>query len=389
MDPLALSTLSAPKVGVIVTVLKDLERKHSKMRNFYATIMAGGSGTRLWPLSRQHRPKQALQLVGGRTMLQHAVDRLEGLLPGERILVVTAREYVEALAVQVPNVPLENFIVEPVARGTAGAIGLAALHLQRRDPEAIMAVLTADHYIEAVETFRQALVAACEVAAQGHIVTLGIQPGYPATGFGYIRRDRPMGQVNGFEVYSVQAFVEKPDAARAREFVASGLYSWNSGMFIWQVSRVLAEFERQMPAFHAQLQTVAAALGSEQGDQILAEVWPHVQKQTIDYGVMEKAQDVMVIPVDIGWTDIGDWEAVYSLSASAPGANVVIGAQHIQLGTDACLIRGDRKLIATIGLKDTIIVDTDDVLLICARPRAQDVRLLVEQLQKDGKTDYL
>ena len=371
------------------SVCADLERKHSKMRNFYATIMAGGSGTRLWPLSRQHRPKQALQLVGERTMLQYAVDRLEGLLPGDHILVVTAREYVDVLAVQVPNIPIENFIVEPMARGTAGAIGLAALHLQHRDPDAIMAVLTADHYIEAVETFCQALLAAREVAAQGHIVTLGIQPAYPATGFGYIRRDRPMGQVNGFEVYSVQAFVEKPDAARAREFVASGLYSWNSGMFIWQVGRVLAEFERQMPAFYAQLQTVAAALGSEQGEQVLAEVWPHVQKQTIDYGVMEKAQDVMVIPVDIGWSDIGDWEAVYNLSAAELGANVVIGADHVQLGTDACLIRGDKKLIATIGLKDTIIVDTEDAILICARQRAQDVRRLVEQLEKDGKSHYL
>jgi len=322
-------------------------------------------------------------------MLQHAIDRLEGLLPGDRIMVVTARDYVDVLAAQAPHIPGENFIVEPLARGTAAAIGLAAVHLQRRDPQAIMAVLTADHYIRAVETFRQALVAACEVAAQGHIVTMGIQPDYPATGFGYIRRDRQVGRVNGFEVYSVQAFVEKPDAARAREFVASGLYSWNSGMFIWQVSRVLAEFERQMPAFYAQLQTVAAALGSEQAEQTLAEVWPRVEKQTIDYGVMEKAQDVMVIPVDIGWSDIGDWEAVYNLSAAEPGANVVIGADHVQLGTDACLIRGDRKLIATIGLKDTIIVDTDDVLLICARQRAQDVRLLVEKLQKDGKSDYL
>ena len=234
-----------------------------------------------------------------------------------------------------------------------------------------------------------ALLAANEVARQGHIVTLGIQPGYPATGFGYIRRRERVAEASGFDVYKVDAFVEKPDVERATEFVASGLYSWNSGMFIWQVGRLMAEFAEQMPAFHSQLQTIASALGTAGYAEAVAEIWPSVRKETIDYGIMEHADNVMVIPVDLGWVDIGGWEAVYELHASDEGANVVVGTDHIGVDTSASLIRGGNKLIATIGLRDTIIIDTEDAILICARDRAQDVKTIVEQLEADGKTEYL
>jgi mannose-1-phosphate guanylyltransferase len=357
--------------------------------DFYAVIMAGGSGTRLWPLSRQNRPKQAIELIGDRTMFQYAVDRLDTLLPPERVLVVTASDHVEALAAQVPGLPRENFVVEPMGRGTAGAIGLAALHLQRRDPQAVMAVLTADHYIRDVDKFRRVLAAAARLARAGHIVTLGIQPSFPATGFGYIRRSQLVQQVDGFDVYKVEAFVEKPDAARAAEFLAAGLYSWNSGMFVWQIGRIMAEFARQMPEFYAQLETVGAALGTPRQADVLAEVWPNVRKETIDYGIMEGAADVVVIPVDIGWADIGDWSAVYHLHEADAAGNVVVGAEHIGVGTGASFIRGGRRLIATIGLQDVIIIDTEDALLICACDRAQDVKLVVERLQKEGRLEHL
>ena len=359
------------------------------MSDFYALIMAGGSGTRLWPLSRQNQPKQAIELIDNRTMFQHAVDRLDTLLPPERVLVVTAREHVEALAAQVPAVPYGNFIVEPMARGTAGAIGLAALHLQRRDPQTVMAVLTADHYIRDVDKFRRVLSAAVKVACEGHIVTLGIEPGFPSTGFGYIRRRGQVRGIDGFDIYAVDAFVEKPDAARAVEFLASGLYSWNSGMFIWQISRIMAEFARQMPELHAQLQAIGAALDTPNQAEALATVWPQVRKETIDYGIMEGADDVVVMPVDIGWADIGDWAAVYQLHCPDEAGNVVVGANHVGVETRASFIHSKQKLIATIGLKDVIVIDTDDVILICARDRAQDVKLLVEQLKKDGRVEYL
>jgi mannose-1-phosphate guanylyltransferase len=351
--------------------------------------MAGGSGTRLWPLSRQGRPKQAIELIDKRTMFQHAVDRLETLLPPEQVLVVTAREHAEVLAAQVPHVPKENFIIEPLARGTAGAIGLAAVYLHQRVKDAVLAVLTADHYIRDVDRFRRALSAAAQVAREGAIVTLGIKPSFPSTGFGYISRRERVGQVDGLDVYAVDRFVEKPDAARATEFLKSGLYSWNSGMFIWRLSRIMAEFAGQMPAFYVQLQTVAEALGTPREAQVLAEVWPQVRKETIDYGVMEGAQDVVILPVDIGWTDIGDWAAIYALHEGDEAGNVVVGAEHVGVGTSDSFIRGGKKLIATIGLEDVIIIDTDDVLLVCPRNRAQDVKMIVEQLQKDGRAEYL
>ncbi len=358
------------------------------MSDLYAVIVAGGSGTRLWPLSRQQMPKQALQLIGDRTMLQHAVDRLMPLLPAERVLIVTAAEYVPTLSDQVPEIPPDNFIVEPVARGTAGAIGLAALYLHQRDPDAVMAVLTADHYIRAEDVFRSALAASCRVASQGHLVTLGIRPTYPATGFGYIRRGGCVTMMDGFDVYAVDAFVEKPDSQRAGEFVASEIYSWNSGMFIWQVRRIMQEFAQHMPDLHAQLQIVGGAFGTPDGDRVLAAVWPQIRKETIDYGIMEKAADVVVIPVDIGWADIGDWQALYDLQSTCQDDNIIDG-NHIGVDTIGCLVKGGGKLIATIGLRDTIIIDTNDAILICARECAQDVKAVVEVLQTHGMTEYL
>ena len=358
------------------------------MSELYAVIMAGGSGTRLWPLSRQHFPKQALQLVGDRTMLQLAVDRLAGLLPIERVLVVTASNYVATLAAQLPGIPPGNFVVEPLARGTAGAIGLAALHLHKCDPDAVMVVLTADHYIRRVDVFRRALEAAHYVAGQGHIVTLGICPSFPATGFGYVRRGERLKTVDGFHAYRVDAFVEKPDAGRAAQFVASDLYSWNSGMFVWQVQRIMDEFARHMPDFYAQIQSISGALATPDYDRTLTEVWSGVRQETIDYGIMEKASDVVVMPVDIGWTDIGDWEALYGLQSAGAGDNVVLG-NHVGVETSGCLIRGGKKMIVTIGLQDAIIIDTDDAILICARNRAQHVKAMVERLQANGKAEFL
>jgi mannose-1-phosphate guanylyltransferase len=359
------------------------------MSDFYAVIMAGGSGTRLWPLSRQHRPKQAIELIDSRSMFQHAVDRLTGLLPSEQILVVTAHEHAEALAAQVPDLPFENFIIEPMARGTAGAIGLAAVHLRRRAPNAVMAVLTADHYIRDVDRFRRVLVAAVQVAVEGRVVTLGIEPSFPATGFGYIHRREQLAQVDGFDVCAVAYFVEKPDLARAIHFLDTGLYSWNSGMFIWSLDRIMAEFARQMPALYDKLREVEAALGTPHQEETLAEIWPQVRKESIDYGIMEGAEDVVVIPVDIGWTDIGDWSAICELHGTDRLGNVVLGDNHVGVDTESSFIQAGRRLIATIGLNDLIIIDTDDALLICARDRAQDVKLVVEKLEEQGRAEYL
>jgi mannose-1-phosphate guanylyltransferase len=355
---------------------------------YYAVIMAGGSGTRLWPLSREKYPKQALKLIGDRTMFQHAVDRLLPMFSPEQIHVVTCAEHVDILAEQSPTIPRGNFILEPEGRGTAAAIGLAALVLREKDPEAIMAVLTADHYITDTNKFRIALRASEQVAQLGHLVTLGIQPTGPATGFGYIQQGDWLQEAAGQAVFAVARFVEKPEIDQARQMVASGQYSWNSGMFIWKVARIMQEFECQMPEFYTQLGLIEAAKSEINYDEHLKRIWQEVRKTTIDYGIMEGARDVAVIPVSMGWADIGSWSSLFELLNADEHGNIQVG-EVISLGSQGNLVFGGKRLIAAIGLEDLIIVDTADALLICKRGCEQDVKAIVSQLKENKRTELI
>lgn len=359
------------------------------MTNAYALIMAGGAGTRLWPLSREDRPKPLIKLVDReRSMFQIAVERLDPLFPPERVLVVANATLTPQLQAQAPAIPPENFIVEPSGRNTAPAIGLAAVHALHRDPDAVLAVLTADHYIQDEARFREVLGAAVEVAAGGGIVTLGIEPDHPATGFGYIERGALAQTVNGVDVYTLAQFREKPDEATAERYVASGRYSWNSGMFIWQAARVMAEFEQHTPEIYTSLMQIASAVGEARYNEVLREVWPDIRKISIDYAVMEHVEaGVFVIPVEMGWSDIGSFDALYDIlsggdeSVAQPGSTILVD-------TDRALIMSD-KLVATIGLEDVVIIETDDALLVCRRDRAQDVKQIVERLKKENRNRYL
>jgi len=355
---------------------------------FHALIMAGGFGTRLWPLSRRDRPKQSLKLVGERTMFEHAVDRIAPIFQPEQILVVTGTEHVASLRAQAPELPPENFIVEPEGRGTAPAIGLGAIHLRRQDPEAIMVVLTADHFIADAERFRRVLTAAAQVAADDHLVTLGISPSFPSTGYGYIKQGQSLGIVEDFPIFEVERFTEKPSMETAFHMVESGEYSWNSGMFIWQVDRIIEEFQRQMPEFYVQLAEVEATLGTPGYEAALNRVWPQVTKQTIDYGVMEGADDVAVIPVDIGWSDIGSWTSLLELLPTDQNGNTVVGS-HVGIDTHDTLVFGGKRLVVTIGLEGMVIVDTEDALLVCPSEREQEVRAIVRQLERENQEEYL
>jgi mannose-1-phosphate guanylyltransferase len=358
------------------------------MSSYYALIMAGGGGTRLWPLSRQARPKQTLTLVGERTMFEHAVDRIASLFQPEDIFVVTGEEHLESLLLQAPELPRANFLLEPVGQGTAPAIGLGAVHLRRRDPQAVMVVLTADHFIRDVERFRRVLTAAAQVAEKGHLVTLGITPSFPSTGFGYIQQGEQLYEVDGFAVFRALRFTEKPSPETAFQMVESGLYTWNSGMFIWRVDRIMEEFARQMPDLYDVLMQIDAVLGTPAYEPTLRRLWPELSPQSIDYGVMEGARDVVVIPVDIGWSDVGNWSSMREILPADADGNVVVG-EHVGLDTRNTIVFGGRRLIATIGLEDMIIVDTDDALLICPVDREQDVREMVRQLREMGRKDVL
>lgn len=354
--------------------------------HYHAVIMAGGGGTRLWPLSRQHKPKQSLPLLGERTMFQISVQRLAPLFPPERIWVVTAEHYAKDLQAQCPEVPAANYVLEPAPRGTAPAIGLAALALQQRDPEAVMACLTADHHIGNEAGFRAVLAAAGLVAEQGRLVTLGIAPTFAATGFGYIQRGADLGQFGGLAAYEVVRFKEKPAPAEAETLWQDGHHSWNSGMFIWRAAQYLAEVQRQLPALHGALQLIATNPAN------LAEVWATVPNVTVDYGIMEHANQVVVIPAQgLAWNDIGSWDALFDVLPADKAGNVVVGAPLLEVQTHNTLVHAaqGRSLVVTLGVNDLIVVDTGDVLFICSRAEAQNVRQVVAALKEQGREAYL
>jgi len=354
----------------------------------YALVMAGGVGSRLWPRSRKQTPKQLLNLTSERTMFQEAVARLAPLFEAEHIFVVASASYVPAMREQVPELLPQNYIVEPSGHGTAPCIGLAALYLRRLDPDVIMAVLTADHFIERGDAFREALEAAGRLAWQSRLVTLGIKPTFPSTGYGYILRDEKLADLGSLEAYKVKRFTEKPDLPTARKFLATGRYYWNSGMFVWRVGDVMAEFRRQMPELYQQLIEIEAAIDTPEEEKVLERVWSEVENQTIDYGIMEGARNVAVIPVDFGWSDVGGWATLLDILPGDGDGNVVTG-RHLGIDTKRTLVYSPRRLVATLGLEDMIVVDTGDALLVCPKDRAQDVKRIVDELKARGEDAYL
>ena len=358
--------------------------------HLYPVILAGGVGSRLWPRSRKSMPKQFLDLTGNeRSMLQEAFDRMAPLVPVDHVFVITNAEYVTTVREQLPEIPRQNVVGEPAARGSAAAIGLAAIHLQRRDPDAIMAVLTADHLIRKPDVLRQALAAAAELAQQGELITLGIRPTYPETGYGYIEMGDELGAYNGLVAHRVKRFREKPDRATAEAFLAAGNFVWNSGMFVWRIDAIMTEFERQMPALFAALQGLASALGAASEHAAFERYWmPLEGNVTIDYGVMEGARSVATFPVDLGWDDIGSWAALLEVLPKDKDGNVV-HARHLHHDSSNVLVFSRDRLIATIGLKDMIVVDAGDAILVMPASRAQDVKKLIEELRANGLEQYL
>ena len=356
-------------------------------RHYYAVIMAGGGGTRLWPLSRQSRPKQMLPLLGTQSLFQEAVHRLDGIFPLERIFVVTTAQMAQEFQAQYPGIPAGNYLLEPSPRGTASVVGLAAVALSQHDPQAVLAVLTSDHYIGNIGRFQHLLRAALLAARQDFLVTLGITPTYPSIGFGYIQSGEKLGEFDELVAYRVWRFKEKPGLEQAQAMVQSGDFSWNSGMFVWRAETILSEYQRQIPALYHNLQTITQAWQTPQRDEVLQTVWPLIEFNTIDFGIMEGALNVAVIPAaDLEWNDVGTWESLYDILPRDENGNIIIAGSYgktLALDTHDTIIHAPdaKRLIVTIGLKDMVIVDTGDILLVCSKDQSQKVRQAVEYLK--------
>jgi mannose-1-phosphate guanylyltransferase len=349
-------------------------------------IMAGGQGTRFWPLSRESRPKQFLKIAGSGTMLQETAARLSPLLSQEDLYVVCGRQYVSLVRSQMPQLREDQLIVEPMPRNTAPCIGLTAVALRRRFGNAVLAVLPADHSIGRIDEFHEVLSAAAGLAELGWLVTFGIEPTFPATGYGYIQRAETLGEPGGKSAYRVQRFAEKPDLETARQFLQSGEYYWNSGMFVWTIESILEQFRVLMPDLHEILLEIDRSWGD---DDRLEKLFSEAPPTSIDYGIMEKATRVATIPCGLGWSDVGNWRAVEDLLCR-DSDGIAANTRYVQVASrDSLLHSSSGKLLALVGVEDLIVVETPDVVLVCHRDRAEDVKRIVEQLRKEGPREFL
>lgn len=356
------------------------------MMKTYGVILAGGGGTRFWPLSRQELPKQLLNLTGKDLMVNETIDRLEGNVNKDDIFIVTNTMQVELmLEATAGRVRTDHVLAEPAARNTAACIGYAAMEILQKYGDGIMCILPSDHYIKKVDVYKKVLADAVRVAeSTDALVTIGIQPTFPSTGYGYICH----GEEKEDCYFQVRRFVEKPNLGAAKEYLLSGEYLWNSGMFIWKASVIMQYFEKLLPDIYACLQTIGAALGTEREKKVIGEIYPGIPKISIDYGIMERADKVLVLEGDFGWSDVGSWDALEALYDKDEYGNITYGEQ-VHIDTHDCIIYAKDKLVTTIGLDSVIVVETEDAVLVCDKNRGQEVKKIVEALQDCNKKQYL
>ena len=354
-----------------------------------AVIMAGGAGTRLWPLSRANRPKQLLRLLGGRSLLRQSFERLTALLAPENVYVITGARYLPLVAEELPEVPGENLIGEPVGRDTANAVGLAAAILHRRDPDGVMGVFTADHVITPLDHFTEAVDLGFKTAEAnpGALITFGIKVRHAETAFGYVRRGERVSE----SVYQVEEFTEKPDAETARRYAASGDYYWNSGMFAWRTSAILEQLRIHLPASHRGLTEIAEVWDSPAGEARLEAIFATLEKISIDFAVMERARRVLVVPMDCYWADLGSWTQLEAVTEADGDGNVITAKRAISLGArgNTLVTEDEGHLIAAIGVHDVIIVHSPDATLVCRKDEAQSLKDLVARVKEEYGEEYL
>jgi len=358
----------------------------------FPVVMAGGSGTRFWPLSRKNRPKQFLALAGDEPLLAATISRLPPLARARQTYVVCGPAHAAAARRMLPKLPEQNFIVEPCARNTAPCVGLAALHVARRDPRGIMAMLPADHHISRPAAFRDALAAAAELAERGAIATIGIRPSRPETGYGYLKlgpRLVTRGKKGRVTAHKVERFVEKPDLVTAARYLADGGYLWNSGIFAFRADVILEEIRRAMPVLGEQLDAIEASIGTAGYKRTLSRVFPECPSISVDYGVMEKSTRIAVVPADFGWSDVGSFAALSDVRPTDHLGNVAEGDAVVLDSHGSIVLAKGGRPVAVVGIDDVIVVDAGDAVLVCRRDRAQDVRQAVEELSRRGRDEVL
>lgn len=352
-----------------------------------ALIMAGGRGERFWPRSRKSLPKQFLSLTDdGKTMIQLTVERISPLVDLEDIYIATNKDYKQLALDQLPGIPEENILCEPIGRNTAPCIGLGAVHMAKKYEDSVMLVLPSDHLIKFNKMYLSTVREASKLAEQNtNLVTIGITPDYPETGYGYIKFDSH--EVEG-RAFKVERFVEKPTLEVAKEYLASEEYLWNSGMFIWKVSSILKNMQQFMPDTYERLMAIKASIGTPEQEAVLDKEFHAIEPLSIDYGIMEKAENIYILPGTFGWDDVGSWLAVERIKKTNEFGNVVNG-NIITVNTKNSIIQGDKKLIAAVGLEDLIVVDTDDATLICAKDSAGDIKKVLENLKICNRDEYI
>ena len=348
--------------------------------------MAGGGGTRFWPLSRKEKPKQFLNLSGKDTMVMDTVKRLCRVADKEDIFIVTGEKFVSSTIEETSAILRADHILgEPAARNTAACIGYAAMEIVKKYEDGVMCIVPSDHFIRNEEEFERVIKTAVSLAEEKNaLVTIGIKPTFPSTGYGYIRCNR----TNEAGYYPVEEFVEKPDLEHATEYVKSGQFAWNSGMFVWKASQILDYFKELLPDIYAHLCTIKEAMGTEREKEVIAEVYPIIPKISIDYGIMERAKGVLMVEGDFGWNDVGSFDALEEIYEKDENGNVVL-ANGCLLDTKGCILYGDgEKLIATLGVENLIIARTKDIVLVCDKKRAQDIKLFPEKLADSAKDSF-
>lgn len=367
-----------------------------KKPDVYAVVMAGGGGTRFWPWSREDRPKQILPILSSQTMIQETVERIRPLVPRRKIFIVTSRSQAGPLHREIPGVPKRNLLLEPVGRNTAPCLCLAAMHIQKIAPEAVMIVLPADHFIEDRRRFLSGLQTAAQFASQeDFLVTLGITPTGPETGYGYIQKGPIIGQVKGTKVFKAKAFREKPTRRKALGYLRRGGFLWNSGVFIWRTGVFLEAAERFLPRLHRDMQELKNAWGKGEEDRVLERVYSRCESTSVDYGILEKAPHVALIEAQFGWDDVGSWSALGNIWPQDSDGNAYLSRRKkgqgkiLAIDSTGCVVRGEKNLIVILGLKDTVVAEAGDAILVCPRERSQEVRRVLQVLKERGWRQYL